>query len=55
MSRNNNLDREQLEMITLDQIVPQEHLVRKLEAAIDFSFIYPLVENLYSTFGVFNE
>ncbi|MFD1777119.1 transposase, partial [Fredinandcohnia salidurans] len=51
MSRNNNLDREQLEMITLDQIVPQEHLVRKLEAAIDFSFIYPLVENLYSTLG----
>ncbi|MFD1778125.1 IS1182 family transposase [Fredinandcohnia salidurans] len=51
MSRNNNSDREQLEMITLDQIVPQEHLVRKLEAAIDFSFIYPLVENLYSTLG----
>lgn len=51
MSRNNNLDREQLEMITLDQVVPQDHLVRKLEAAIDFSFIYPLVENLYSTLG----
>ncbi|WP_445724484.1 IS1182 family transposase [Fredinandcohnia sp. FSL W7-1320] len=51
MSRSNNLDREQLEMITLDQVVPQEHLVRKLEAAIDFSFIYPLVENLYSTLG----
>jgi len=45
MSRNNNLDREQLEMITIDQVVPQDHLVRKLEAAIDFSFIYPLVED----------
>jgi len=51
MSRNNNLDREQLEMITIDQVVPQDHLVRKLEAAIDFSFIYPLVEKLYSTLG----
>ncbi len=28
---------------------PQEHLVPKLDAAIDFSFIYPLVEDLYST------
>ncbi|MFJ7841879.1 IS1182 family transposase [Lysinibacillus sphaericus] len=32
-------------------MVPQDHLVRKLEAAIDFSFIYPLVENLYSSLG----
>lgn len=51
MSRNNNLERDQLEVIALDQLVPQDHLVRKLEAAIDFSFIYPLVEDLYSPFG----
>ncbi|HLO13016.1 MAG TPA: IS1182 family transposase, partial [Pseudoneobacillus sp.] len=30
---------------------PENHLVRKLESAIDFSFIYPLVENLYSGLG----
>ena len=40
---------EQLEMITLDQIVPENHLVRKVEVAIDFSFIYSLVEDAYST------
>ncbi|OLN21318.1 hypothetical protein BTO30_15620 [Domibacillus antri] len=40
-------ERDQLEVIALDQLVPQDHLVRKLEAAIDFSFIYPLVEDLY--------
>ena len=46
MSKNQINKREQLEMLTIDQLVPQDHLVRKLEAAIDFSFIYPLVENL---------
>jgi transposase len=44
-------EREQLEMLTIDQLVPEDHLVRKLDSAIDFSFIYPLVENLYSGLG----
>ena len=35
-------------MITFDQLVPENHLVRKVVAAIDFSFIYSLVENVYS-------
>jgi hypothetical protein len=29
-------------------IVPQDHLVRKIENAIDFSFIYDLVKDRYS-------
>jgi len=37
MSKNQINEREQLEMLTIDQLVPQDHLVRKLEAAIDFS------------------
>ncbi len=45
MTRNQSNDRAQLEKLTIDQLVPDDHLVRKLEAAIDFSFIYPLVEN----------
>ena len=40
-------NREQVEMITLDQLVPENHLVRKVEAAIDFSCIYSLVEDAY--------
>lgn len=52
MTRNYNSEREQFEIITIDQLVPENHLVRKLEATIDFSFIYPLVENLYSTLDV---
>ena len=51
MTKNQTNEREQLEILTIEQLVPQDHLVRKLDAAIDFSFIYPLVENLYSTIG----
>jgi hypothetical protein len=42
LSRNSPIQRDQLEMLALEQLVPQEHLVRKMEAAIDFSFIYDL-------------
>ena len=35
-------------MVSLEDLVPKEHLVRKLEAAIDWSFIYEFVEPLYS-------
>ena len=37
-------NREQLEMITLDQLVPEKHLVRNVKAAIDFSLISSLVK-----------
>lgn len=38
-------------LYTIEELVPQNHLVRKLEKSIDFSFIYPKVEKLYSTIG----
>ena len=38
-------------MVSLDEMVPEDHLVRKLEKAINFSFIYDLVEDLYSDRG----
>jgi hypothetical protein len=34
-----------------EQLVPSNYLVSKLDTAIDFSFIYPIVEPLYSTLG----
>ena len=40
--------RNQVEVISLDQLVPEDHLVRKVEKAIDFTFIYNRVENFYS-------
>lgn len=35
-------------MITLDQHEPANHLFRKIESVHDCSFIYDLVENMYS-------
>lgn len=36
---------------TLNELVPQEHLVRKLENCIDFTFIEDIVKDLYSNIG----
>ena len=36
---------------TLEELVPKEHLVRKLDSCIDFTFIEELVKNLYSVSG----
>ncbi|RWA57755.1 MAG: transposase, partial [Mesorhizobium sp.] len=36
-----------LEMVTLDQLVPADHLLRKIDRAIDFSFIHDLTAPLY--------
>ncbi len=41
--------RSQIEMLPLDQLMPENHLVRKLEAAINFDFIYDLVIDKYCT------
>ena len=37
----------QIEMISVEQLVPENHLLRKIEAAIDWNFIYELVEDKY--------
>jgi transposase len=49
LTKNTQMNRDQIEMIALEQLVPTNHLVRKIEAAIDFSFIYSLVQDMYST------
>ncbi|MGC4379468.1 IS1182 family transposase, partial [Fictibacillus sp. Mic-4] len=41
-------NRHQIEMVALDELVPEDHLVRKVEQAINFDFIYQLVEDKYS-------
>lgn len=38
----------QIEMVSLDMLVPEDHLLRKTDEHIDFSFIYDLVEEKYS-------
>lgn len=51
MTNRNNTKLDSYIMCTLNELVPQEHLVRKLENALDFCFIYPKVRHLYSSNG----
>ncbi len=39
--------REQVEIICMDERVPQDYLLRKIERAVDFTKIYDFVEDLY--------
>lgn len=36
-----------LEIVALETLVPKDHLLRRIDAVIDFSFIHELVEDLY--------
>lgn len=51
MTNRHNQKRDRFILYTIEELVPSNHLVRKLENCIDFSFIYPKVEKLYSTIG----
>ena len=42
-----NLTQQEIEMVTLDSLVPKDHLVRKLDKAIDLNFIRNRVAHLY--------
>ena len=47
MTRDGGKNRDQIEFTSLDELVPEDHLVRKLENAIDWSFIYEMVADSY--------
>ena len=47
MTKDGAANRDQVEFLSLDQLVPENHLVRKLENAIGWDFIYDLVEDKY--------
>lgn len=51
MTKKNNSKDYGFILYTIDDLVPEDHLVRKLESAIDWRFIYPLVADLYSSHG----
>lgn len=40
----------QVEFISLNNLVPANHLVRKMKTALDFSFIYDVVKDLYKPY-----
>lgn len=49
MTQNPDKNRTQIQMFCMDDLVPVDHLLRQVEAAIDWSFIYDLVVEKYST------
>lgn len=51
MGIKNNNERNQITLISLEDLVPKEHLVRKIDNAMDFSFIYEIVKDLYKPNG----
>jgi len=48
MSKDVAKKREQVQMYSMDDLVPSDHLLRKIDKVLDFSFIYPLVKSKYS-------
>ena len=48
MTQNPDKKREQIVMLCMDDMVPQDHLLRKIDRAIDWNFIYDLVAEKYS-------
>ena len=41
------IHRDQLEMFSIEDFVPEAHLLRKIDSTVDFIHIYDLVEDLY--------
>ena len=48
MLERGKLDRGILEIVDTESLVPEGHLLRKIDAAVDFNRIYEMVESLYS-------
>lgn len=48
IKRSENL-RNNIQIVDLEGLVPQEHLLRKIDSVVDFTYIYELVEDLYCT------
>ena len=47
MMKRETEQRQAIEMLCTDMLVPKDHLLRKIDAAVDFTHIYELVEDLY--------
>lgn len=51
LTKKSNEGRVQVEFNSLEDLVPKDHLLRKIENALDFNFIYDEVAELYSAIG----
>ena len=47
LTKNNSYNRNQVQMLSVDDLVPNDHILRDIDRTLDFSFIYDLVKGLY--------
>lgn len=47
MLERGKMDRDVVEIVGIESLVPKEHLLRKIDSAVDFSHLYEMVEPLY--------
>ena len=48
MLERGKMDRDAIEIVAIESLVPEEHLLRKVDAAVNFDRLYEMVEDLYS-------
>ena len=48
MTQNADKKREQIQMFCMDDMVPQDHLLRIIDKAINWNFIYDLERKIFS-------
>ena len=48
MTKNADKKRDQMQVFCMDDLVPQDHLLRIIDKAIDWNFVYDMVEDKYS-------
>lgn len=47
MTQNADKKRDQMQMFCMEDLIPEDHLLRLIDKAIDWNFIYDIVENKY--------
>ena len=47
MLKRGKMDRDVVEIVGIDSLVPKKHLLRKIDKAVDFNRLYEMVEPLY--------
>lgn len=47
LSKNGNNGRNTIEIVGIEELVPKEHLLRKIDEAVDFDKLYEIVDDLY--------
>ena len=48
LTKQSDQGREQIQYASVEMLIPKDHLLRQIEETVDFDFIYPLVEEMYS-------